>query len=55
MNLIDLMMSGRFATYVVAAYGISAVGLTTLTVWTLVRSAVWKRRAERAAQRRRPR
>ena len=55
MNLIDLMMSGRFATYVVAAYGISAVGLTTLTIWTLARGIYWKRRADRATARRRPR
>lgn len=55
MKLIDLMMSGRFAAYVVSAYGISALGLTTLTVWTLVRAAVWRRRADRAAQRRKPR
>ena len=46
---------GPLRRYVVAAYGISAFGLTTLTVWTLVRAAYWKRRADRATARRRPR
>ncbi len=55
MNPAALIATGRFAGYVVAAYAVTGAGLATLTVWSLVASFRWKRRADRAAARRSPR
>ena len=39
---------GKYGTYVWPAYGVSAVVLLGLLADSLLRSARWKRRAERA-------
>ena len=39
---------GRYGAYVWPAYGISAAVLLVLAAGTLGRSALWRRRAERA-------
>ncbi len=39
---------GRYGAYVWPAYGISGAVLAALAGWTLLRSAAWRRRAERA-------
>ncbi len=44
---------GRYGAYVWPAYGVSALVLAGMTARTLLRSATWRRRAERAEAARR--
>ena len=46
---------GRYGAYVWPAYVISGAVLAAAAAWTLLRSAAWRRRAERAERGRRTR
>jgi|GEM_PF-1606467 len=42
--------AGKYAIYIWPAYAVSAAGFAWLIIDTLVRAAVWKRRADRLSK-----
>ena len=42
----DLFGLGRYAAYIVPAYGVTAVGVLWMIVDTLLRARRWRRKAE---------